>query len=187
VVLALLLSACTTGPASDGRPPGVSAPGPATTPTATVVAPGPDRWAGAIVSLSYHDLYVGGRCESDWRTTLRFRIRQGRVSGSGEAVRTSTGPPCPFPVAQLQIQVFRLDVGGTLQGARLDLRLRERSFTPVAGADDLGGFRATTLGTVLRLSVHGGAVRTRIRLRAPDQDRGTFGSANVVRLSCRSC
>ncbi|HEX9122096.1 MAG TPA: hypothetical protein VF984_01865 [Actinomycetota bacterium] len=185
--LVLLIPACTTGPRGPARPAGGSSTSPSSAPSASIGAPRPDRWAGTIVSRTSHDLYVGGRCESDWRTTLRFRVRNGNVSGSGDAIRTSTGNPCPFPVAQLQIRMFRLEVAGTLEGDRLNLRLRARSYAPAAGADDLGGFRVTTLGTVLHLRVRHDTVIQRVSLRAPDQDRGSFASANALRLRCRSC
>jgi hypothetical protein len=183
VAIALLAPACTAGARIDVSPSAT----PTILPSATVVRPGPDRWAGAIVSHTFHDLYVGGSCRSDWRAAVRFEIRVGKVSGRGVARRTSTGAPCAFPVAQVQIRSFRLDVAGSLRGRHLDLRLEEVSSTPSAGADDLGGFRTTTLVMVLRLTVRNDVATDTIRLQAPDGDRGRFGSTNLVRLSCRSC
>ncbi|HZD80821.1 MAG TPA: hypothetical protein VE646_12390 [Actinomycetota bacterium] len=183
----LVLAACT------GRVPhGPSRSSPATSPAvsstdATDEPLSPRRWTGTIVTRSWHDLYVGGRCSSDWRTAISVRERDGALTGSGTAVRTSTGPPCPFPVAQLQIHRFLLRVEGTVSGRQLTLRLHERSTVPSVGADDLGGFRTTTLGTVLHLQVRGGRVVQHLRLEAPDQDRGTFGSSNAVRLRCTGC
>ena len=147
----------------------------------------PPRWAGTIVTRSTHRLYVGGTCWSDWRTRVRFLIRGPEVHGSALASLTSHGDPCPFPVAQLQIRRFTLAVSGTFHGGRLAIRLREDDHVPGAGADDLGGFRTTTLATDLHLRVRHQRVSSTLTLRAPDQDRGEFDSKNVVRLRCVSC
>jgi hypothetical protein len=182
IVLSVMAAACMPGASpvvtSSSTPPissGSSGPSP------------PPRWAGTIVSRSTHRLYVGGTCSSDWRTRVRFLIRGTEVHGSALASLTSRGDPCPFPVAQLEIRRFTLAVSGTFENGRLRIRLREDDHVPSAGADDLGGFRMTTLGTDLHLRVRHRRVSTTFTLRAPDQDRGEFASTNVVRLRCVSC
>ncbi len=152
----------------------------------------PDRWSGTIRTLSYHQLYVGGRCTSNWKTTLTFSVRpDGIVTGSGRARLGSKGPPCPFFVAQVQIGVFDLEVGGELAGGLLRLRLTEVGHTPSAGADDLGGFLRTVLapgdGSVLSVPVRGSAAEKTITLRTAGTDRDTFVSTSKIRLRCRSC
>jgi hypothetical protein len=139
------------------------------------------------VSRTSHRLYVGGTCTSDWTTDLRFDVQGVEVRGTGTSALTSHGNPCPFPTAQLQIRRFDLRVTGTLDEGRLAMRLREAGHQPGAGADDLGGFRMTTLARELRLEVRHGQVSSRIVLRASDQDRGEYDSTNLVHLRCTSC
>jgi hypothetical protein len=191
VPIALLLLALTPGctggedhaPATTLVTPPVASASPEVTP-----AEHAQGWRGTIVSRSEHRLYVGGTCGSDWRTSLVFSIAaDGAVSGRAVARLTSHGDPCPFPTAQVQIREFDLEVEGRLRGRGLRIRLLEVDHSPTAGADDLGGLRVTTLGTSLHLAVKAGGVHDRIALQAPDQDRGTFSSTNIVDLSCRNC
>lgn len=176
---------------SNPLPPQVEGGSPSPTPSASPRAK-PDRWSGTMRTLSYHQLYVGGRCISNWKTTLAFRVRlDGTVTGSGRARLGSKGPPCPFSVAQLQIGVFDLEVGGELARGVLRLRLTEVGHTPSAGADDLGGFLRTVLapgeGSVLSVPVRGSVAEKTITLRTAGTDRDTFVSTNRIRLRCRSC
>lgn len=152
----------------------------------------PERWTGTMRSVSYHQLYVGGRCTSNWRTTLSLVIRgDGTVSGSGRARLASKGAPCPFTVAQAQIGVFDLKVAGELADGVLSLRITDAGHTPSAGADDLGGFRTTVLGSgsrsTLSVPVHGASASKTITLSVTGADRDTFVSTNQIRLRCKGC
>ena len=154
--------------------------------------PKPERWTGTIRSISYHQLYVGGRCSSNWRTTLSFVVRaDGKVSGSGRARLVSKGAPCPFAVAQSQIGAFELKVSGELAGVTFRLRFTEVGYKPPSGAEDLGGFRTTLLGpgerSVLSVPVRGSSAAKTISLRVAGADRDTFVSTNQIRLACKGC
>ena len=161
----------------------------------TVPKPKPGRWRGTMQSTSYHALYVGGTCETDWATTLAFTVAgDGSISGRARARLTSKDAPCPFAVAQIQIRSFALKVAGAIRGGNVHLQLTEVSHTPSAGAGDLGGFRRTVLSgePVSILLVHlddpgGTSATARVLLKAFGPDRDTFGSTNAIRLSCSRC
>jgi hypothetical protein len=158
-------------------------------------SPKPDRWLGTIRSTSFHRLYVGGTCESDWTTTLRLTVSEdGTVSGGGRAVLSSEGDPCPFDVAQLQTRAFEVDVTGSIRGGDARLWLSELSHEPSAGAEDLGGFSETVFagGKVSRLLVHldgvggrSGSADVSISVEGPNRD--TYGSTNAIHLQCTTC
>ncbi len=181
-----LVAACTIGGS-----PTVSTSAPIATSVSSTPPPQPplQRWSGTIRSSSEHRLYVGGACSTDWVTEIAFTLDpDGAAKGRGRARLTSHGDPCPFAVAQRQVRTFVLEVRGNFEAeGRLALRLLETGHRPSAGADDLGGFRTTTLETILRLDVRHDAVADRFVLTAPDQDRGEFSSRNVARLRCRNC
>lgn len=182
--IAVLLAALTMG-CHPGASPVVGT-GSSEPPSPTGTA-APPTWTGTIVTRSEHRLYVGGTCSTDWETTLSFTVEGDAAAGTGVALLTSKGSPCPFPVAQIQIRRFELAVTGKLRAGVLELRIGEVRHTPSAGADDLGGFRSTTLSTPVRLKIDGDLVRERVTLRAPDQDRGGFTSVNVIDLRCTGC
>jgi hypothetical protein len=182
VVLLVLTVACdpganpVVGTRSSAGEPSIS-PRPAELPT----------WRGTIITRSTHRLYVGGTCSTDWKTTLSFTIESKTAAGTGVALLTSKGSPCPFPVAQIQIRRLELAITGEVRAGVLVLRLRDVRHTPSAGADDLGGFRSTTLSSPVRVKVKGDVVRDRLTLRAADKDRGGFTSVNVLDLRCKGC
>lgn len=182
VLLAALTAACDPGanPVVAGGPSGPS--GSVSTPPAVV-----PTWTGTILTRSDHRLYVGGTCSTDWKTTLSFTLEGTAAAGTGVAVLTSKGSPCPFPVAQIQIRRFELAVSGELRAGVLELRIGDVRHTPSAGADDLGGFRSTTLSRSLQLKVDGSGVRDRLTLQATDHDRGVYTSVNVIELHCKGC
>jgi hypothetical protein len=183
VLLAALTVACDPGanPVVAGGPSGPTAS------TSTRPPPAPPTWTGTIVSRSDHRLYVGGTCSTDWRTTLSFTVDGTAAGGTGVAILTSKGSPCPFPVAQIQIRRFELAVTGDLRSGVPELRISDVRHTPSAGADDLGGFRSTTLSRSLQLKVDSGGVRDRLTLQATDHDRGAYTSVNVIELRCKGC
>src|SRR5438067_1360951 len=83
------------------------------------------RWIGTFRTSSYHELYVGGRCATDWTGRLSLRVGAGGgVSGDGSATREGA-LRCTFPVAQAQVRRFQLAVRGTVRDGRLLLRLSE--------------------------------------------------------------
>lgn len=183
-LVALAAVACTGG--GGDTTPSMSA---SSRPTPASPKPKPERWTGAINSTSYHRLYVGGTCTTDWRTKLAFTVADdGTVVGAGTAKLTSKGNPCPFPIAQLQIQEFALKVTGEVRGGNIHLQLTGVSHRPSAGADDLGGFRATVLAgaKVSELLVHpdpnGRTASARLSITVPGPDRDEFGSTNTVGL-----
>jgi hypothetical protein len=177
--LAVLAISCTPGasPVIVGSPEGSRTSQP-------IEAP---RWGGTIVSRSSHRLYVGGTCTTDWRIELGFTVRTRSVHGTGTAGLTSTGRPCPFPTAQLQIHRYRLMVSGHVRNGALELRLSDAGHSPSVGGVDLGGFEQTVLSTELRVRVKGSVAHDRVSLQAPDHDRGEFDSTSVVRLRCKGC
>lgn len=181
-LLAVIATGCDLG-ASPVVETGPSGP----TPSTSTGPATPPTWTGTIVTRSDHRLYVGGTCSSDWKTTLSFTVQGDAASGTGMALLASRGSPCPFPVAQIQIRRFELAVTGELRAGLLELRFNDVRHTPSAGADDLGGFRSTTLSRLLRVKVDGDVVRDRITLRAPDGERGGFTSVNVIRIRCKGC
>ncbi len=143
-------------------------------------------------SASYHQLYVGGRCTSNWVTTLSLVVQSdGTVSGSGRARLASKGAPCPFTVAQAQVGVFDLKVAGLLAQGVLSLRITDAGHTPSAGAEDLGGFRTTLLGSgersTLSVPVRGTSASKTITLSVNGSDRDTFVSTNQIVLRCKGC
>ena len=141
-----------------------------------------------MVSNSEHELHVGGTCVSNWKIVVSFEIgANGKVSGEGEAGRTTAGEPCPFPTAQPQIERYGLDVGGRRRGDTLVLVLAETSHRPDAAATDLGGFAATVLAERLRFSVSQDRVRERIVQTAPDGKTGTYRAVTLAQLACRNC
>jgi hypothetical protein len=126
--------------------------------------------------------------------TLGLEVaRDGTVDGTGAARLTSKGNPCPFAVAQREIELIRLKARGEVRGGSFHLQLTEVSHRPSAGADDLGGFRATVLagGKVSALLIPLDADRptasARLSITVPGLDRDEFGSTNVVRLRCKAC
>src|SRR6266849_10255327 len=100
---------------TDPFPPGVDREGASPFPTAsptTSPPPIPERWTGQVRSVSYHQLYVGGRCPSRWHGSLHFTVSDaGRMSGTGHVVLLGT-LECDFPIAQIQTRLVLLDVQG---------------------------------------------------------------------------
>lgn len=184
VLVTLTAVACTGGRSGTARSSAFSHP------SGTSPEPRSERWTGTIDSTSYHRLYVGGTCTTDWSTTLAFTVAaDGAIAGVGTAKLTSKGKPCPFAVAQRQIREFALEVAGEVRGGKVNLELTEVSHRPPAGADDLGGFRATLFagGKVSELLVHisanGRTASAKLTITVAGPDRDEFGSTNIVRLS----
>jgi len=169
---------------TDPFPPGVDRPVAAPTGSATStpsVVPSPAMWVGTIRSFTYHQLYVGGRCTTRWRGTLRFTVDDaGAVEGMGAATLFGT-LACDFPIAQVQLRRIGLDITGRLRDARLTMRLEQASISP-SGGHDFGGF-AAFLPLRITLAVRDGTVADRVvRHRADEQGRGVYFWSTGFRL-----
>jgi hypothetical protein len=161
---------------SDPFPPGVDRPGESPFPSVTPSAsspPEPVVWAGTIRSVTYHELYVGGRCTTRWRGNLRFIAdTAGTITGSGVA-RLDGELECDFPIEQTQVQRFGLAVNGKILDGGMALRLSQASIDPTNG-HDFGAFGAF-LPIRMLLATHDDTVSERIdRERVDEQGRGTY-------------
>lgn len=170
---------------SNPFPPGVEDPGARPTPSATVTASpipdGAERWWGNVRAKTYHDLFVGGRCRTDWYIRLAFSVdADGAISGSGTA-RLQGGLQCDFTTAQIQAEAITLLVGGHRRGALLDLSLDPESFVP-EGSNDYGGLVAT-LPRLPSVPVDDPAAPERyVEVRVPDGGQGTYVGAYLTGL-----
>ena len=168
---------------TDLFPPGVDRQGGSPFPT---VSPSPRRrprtpvWAGTLRSVTYHELYVGGRCTTRWRGNLgswsmmrgrsRYRIgAPGRQAGVRLPDRADTGP------------AVRTRGGGHVL-RRMEIRLLQSSIDPTNG-HDFGGFGAFLPVRRAAGDAHG-AVRERIdRRRVDEQGRGLYSWSTVFDLT----
>ncbi len=162
---------------SDPFPPGVDRPGASQTvsgrPTGSPTPAPPDRWVGGLRSITYHQLYVGGRCTSRWRGNLHFEVSDaGAIQGTGVA-RLVGGLECDFPIAQVQARRVALEVTGRLNQEHIALHLASSAIQPSNGRD-YGGFVAV-LPVRVALPVSNGAASGRVVRRAVDEEgRGTY-------------
>ena len=169
---------------TDPFPPGVDRPGassgPTSTPTSSPSA-GPVVWAGTLRSMTFHELYVGGRCTTRWRGTLRFTVDgDGRFSGTG-AAHLDGKLDCDFPIAQTQIREFGLTVNGRILDGGMALRLSQASIDPTNGRD-FGAFGAF-LPVRMLLPTEQGVVGIRIdRGRVDEQGKGHYTWSTMFRL-----
>ena len=175
---------------SNPFPPSVErSPGTSLLPLTSGPTPPPAAiWKGTIRSSTAHRLYVGGRCETDWRGSLVVSIdQQGRADGVA-TVRRVGALRCDFLIAQAQIASYLLAVRGSRHERRFELHLTEISSTPSSGADDYGGFQQTLLVPGPRstslLGRRGTAAGVLSILRVDREGRGTYVSHTRVRLSC---
>ena len=171
---------------TDPFPPGVDRPGASptgsvsTTPSPSPV-PSPVKWVGSLKSLTYHQLYVGGRCTTRWRGYLRFTVADsGRIEGGG-AVHLSGPLMCDFPIAQVQTRRVGLVVTGRVGDGHLTLRLVPTAISP-SSSHDFGGFDAF-LPVRITLTVRHDAVSERVvRQHVDEQGRGTYFWSTGFRL-----
>ena len=172
---------------SNPFPPGVDRPGASPTESVSVTpspspAPVPVKWVGSLQSFTYHQLYVGGRCTTRWRGSLRFTIADsGKVEGSGAA--HLSGPlACDFPIAQVQVRRVALALTGRVRDGRLTLHLAQTAISPSSG-HDFGGFEAF-LPVRITLTVRHDAVSERVvRQRIDEQGRGTYFWSTGFRIA----
>ncbi len=150
--------------------------------------PSLQRWRGVINSATSHDLYVGGSCTTDWKTTIRFTVDAGgSVKGDGTASREGD-LSCSFENPQINADTYAVKVTGSYADGALTLRLTATSSSP-SGTSDYGGFEHTLFaGARSVLTVDAFALKSRIDLQLPDAEaRGTYLSSNVVKVSCLNC
>ena len=177
-------------PSVEGGPSSV----PVITLTSTSPTPQPAIWKGRLTSTTYHQLYVGGRCTTDWSGTIVVSIDDaGSVKGAARLRRVGK-LRCDFPTAQAQVASFSLGVTGSVTSDGLDLHLKAVSRTPVSGADEYGGFLHTVLEPGGRSTIvvadagHGAAQGVLSMHRLDREGRGTYVSRTRVRLGCvRRC
>jgi hypothetical protein len=161
---------------TDPFPPGVDRPSesPIPTPTATTSpSPEPVTWVGSLRSVTFHDLYVGGRCTTRWLGNLRFTVdAAGKITGTGNA-RLDGKLECDFPIAQTQVRRFGIVISGRILEGGMALRMAQTSIDPTNGRD-FGAFGAF-LPVRMLLATRNGAVHERIdRRRVDEQGRGTY-------------
>jgi hypothetical protein len=169
---------------TDPFPPGVDRSGESPIPTVTPTSspsPGPVAWVGTLRSLTFHDLYVGGRCTTRWRGNLRFTAdTAGRITGTGNA-RLDGKLDCDFPIAQTQVRRFGIAIAGRILEGGMALRLSQASIDPTNGRD-FGAFGAF-LPVRMLLATHDAAVHERIdRRRTDEQGRGTYTWSTLFEL-----
>jgi hypothetical protein len=169
---------------SDPFPPGVDRPG-ATGATGSSASPStspqPVMWAGNVKSVTYHELYVGGRCTTRWRGKLRFTADvQGEIDGSGQ-MRLLGTLRCDFPIAQTQVRRIELAVHGRILPGGMALRLAQLSIDPTNGRD-FGGFGAFLPFRTLLATKDDAVNMTIDRRRVDEQGRGTYSVSTTFDL-----
>lgn len=169
---------------TDPFPPGVDRPEGSAIPTATPTSspsPEPVAWVGSLRSVTFHELYVGGRCNTRWRGNLRFTVDgAGAIDGTG-AARLFGKLRCDFPIAQTQVRRFGLMISGRILEGGIALRLAQASIDPANG-EDFGAFGAF-LPVRMLLATHDDAVNERIdRRRVDEQGRGIYSWSTTFEL-----
>jgi hypothetical protein len=171
---------------TDPFPPGVEDPGarptpPAPTATRSPVPPGAERWWGTVRGRTYHDLFVGGRCRTDWVIPITFSIDEdGAISGTGTA-KLEGGLRCDVATAQVQSEEITLVVGGHRRDGLLDLSLEPETFVP-GGSSDYGGLVAT-LPRLPSVQIDDPTAPERfIEVRVSDGGQGTYGAGYLTGL-----
>ena len=166
---------------SDPFPPGVDRPTGSSGPATPSSPPQPVVWAGSMKSVTYHELYVGGRCTTRWRGNIRFTVNdQGEIDGMGR-MRLLGKLRCDFPIAQTQVRRFELAVHGRILNGGMALRLTQVSIDPTNGRDfrSFGAF----LPFHTLLATKDDAVDMTIdRRRVDEQGRGIYSVSTTFEL-----
>jgi len=166
---------------TDPFPPGVDDPGLRPTPSTGTDAPGLVTWPAVLSSRTWHDLPVGGRCATSWRTELDLVVDDaGHVTIEGTA-RLNGDLRCDFPTAQLQSEELKIVGAGSLRGKEFVFTISEAGRQPV-GSKDYGGFTNTLNFLRFRVPAEDGASVTVSFTRPADAGRGAYGSVNRLRL-----
>ena len=166
-------------------PPGVADPGSRpTTPAPTSPAPVDQRWSFGMITTSYHQFHVGGRCRSAWETTGALTIdADGTAIGRATSRLIKALPACDFPVAQVQTRTVGLAIAGERRGKLLILHLTEVSRAPT-GSQDLGGFTSTLRLIVPTVKLGGRMPHASAVAKRPDGDLGFFTSESGYHIAC---
>jgi hypothetical protein len=138
-------------------------------------------WTGSVKSVTYHELYVGGRCTTRWGGNLRFTVNsRGEIDGTGRT-RLLGKLRCDFPITQTQVRRFELSVHGRILNGGMALRLAQSSIDPTNGRD-FGGFGAFLPFHTL-LATKDDAVDMTIDRRGVDeQGRGIYSVSTTFEL-----
>jgi hypothetical protein len=166
-------------------PPGVEDPGARpTSPPQTSPTPGAQRWSLGMMTTSFHQLHVGGRCRSAWDTSGAVTIGpDGAAAGRARAELVPAPPVCDFPTAQVQTKNITLAVTGRRTGNRLVLRFTIAGRSPT-GSNDLGGF-VETLGLVMpKVDLGSESPSATARARKSDGDLGYYASESGIHMDC---
>jgi hypothetical protein len=145
------------------------------------------RWEGIIRTVARHDLYVGGACETSWRTSVRFRIDdQGAIDGNavGHVVGRAR---CDFPQVQVQSRTIHMPVSGQYAATGLIALLFGQPTVSPLGSGDLGGF--LTFLEIPRLvcrTQDGQTADAPFAKQRGDGDRGIYRFTGTVSLRCLS-
>lgn len=167
---------------TDPFPPGVEDPGVRPPPSTGTDAPGLVTWPATISSRTWHDLPVGGRCATSWRTDLDLVVDDaGQVAIEGTA-RLDGELRCAFPTAQLQSEELKIVGSGRLRGQTFAFTISEAGRLPF-GSKDYGGLTNTLNYLRFRVPAEDGATVTVSYTRPADAGRGEYGSVNRLRLS----
>ena len=168
---------------SDPFPPDVDRPSGSslsTTPSPSAL-PQPVVWTGSMKSVTYHELYVGGRCTTRWGGNLRFTVNgQGEIDGTGR-MRLLGKLRCDFPIAQTQVRRFELSVHGRILNGGMALRLAQLSIDPTNGRD-FGGFGAFLPFRTLLATRDDAVDMTIDRRRVDEQGRGIYSVSTTFEL-----
>lgn len=167
---------------TDPFPPGVDDPGIPPPPSTGTDAPGLMSWPATLSSRTWHDLPVGGRCATSWKTQLRLFVDDaGHVTIEGTA-RLNGDLRCDFPTAQLQSETLTIVGSGRIRGGEFVFAIQEAGRLPF-GSKDYGGLTNTLNFLRFRVPAEDGATVTMTYTRPADAGRGEYGSVNRLTLS----
>jgi hypothetical protein len=167
---------------TDPFPPGVEDPGIRPLPSTGTEAPGLVTWPAVLSSRTWHDLPVGGRCATSWRTELKLVVDDaGSVTIDGTA-HLNGDLRCEFPTAQLQSEQLKIVGSGRLRDSEFTFTIREAGRLPL-GSKDYGGLTNTLNFLRFRIPADDGASVTVSYTRPADAGRGEYGSVNRLTLS----
>ena len=175
---------------TDPFPPGVDRPSGGSLPTVTPTGsplPRSQRWVGIVRTVARHDFYVGGACQTRWRTVLRFQAQPpGEMRGSavGHVVGRAR---CDFPQAQVQSRTIRSSVEGWFSSAGVIGLVFKHPVVDPTGSNDLGGFLGfLRLPRVVAQTVDGKSAHGTFDKELGDGDRGSYRFVGSVSLRCLS-
>ncbi len=167
---------------TDPFPPGVEDTGIRPSPSTGTDAPGLVTWPATLSSRTWHDLPVGGRCATSWKTELRLVVDDaGHVTVEGTA-RLNGDLRCDFPTAQLQSETLKIIGSGRLRSGEFVFTIQEAGRLPF-GSKDYGGLTNTLNFLRFRVAAEDGTSVTVSFTRPADAGRGEYGSVNRLTLS----